>query len=786
MQPGPDKPSYESGALLASCAALIALGGIATGILAMYVLSGDYTNYRRFPTYFYPPQDFRLGCAGVIVAAAGFAVLFAGIWVLCGRLGTGGSLRKRLALDARVFPSLAISCFAWGMMMEGTAPGLAPLFILMVAVAPPLALLACRLSAKVTWLLPAGTARRPLAVLMVMTAAFCTFFAVQTVRQYHALNLGYADSGYVAEALSNTLRGRFFWCNSLPFGNYFGDHFSPILLFLLPVYAFFPVHETILIVHAIAIGSGAIPVYLLARRMVRPARGAEFAGLALAAAYLLHPAVQFQNFCFSYAFKAASLGIPLLLWAAYFAVGRRAGLFVLFGLLSLACEESLAPVVLSLGVYAALSRSAKAGWVVAGMAVAWWFAATQLIMPAVRGGGPSTQFTAFYSWMGESPAGIVRFVLTNPKAILKRFWDREVFIFLVQMTLPLAMLCLLSPGAMAMGAITFVFLVLIRQPAFLSIYFQYKAGLIPVVFFATAVALGKLAGSSVAKGILGPSPANGRSARFAGCLILVAAAANCYLFGPTPLSHNYVASFYRTDRYDAVREIQKLVPHDAALLASERIAAHFTRQALLHRLSGDPTVDYDFVLLDLDDIWGGREEAFALRRKYLSDKRYAPVYARDGFLLFAKGARKPDSLRPFGPQDARIIDEIKNPVHIPAWQEAEIIYLQFGGAPPGTPRANTALLVYWKCLKPIETDRACTITIVNESDEGTQTFKRRFHPCRGLFPTSMWRPGMIIADRYDMELPFDATKGKTRVAGFGWHDLLPQKRDPKDEGGQGK
>ena len=108
---------------------------------------------------------------------------------------------------------------------------------------------------------------------------------------------------------------------------------------------------------------------------------------------------------------------------------------------------------------------------------------------------------------------------------------------------------------------------------------------------------------------------------------------------------------------------------------------------------------------------------------------------------------------------------------MPVGDDAEIAELQFGRPPADVPRANATALVYWRCLKPINTDRGCMVTIVNRSQAGARTYSRVLHPCRGLFPTSLWRPGMIIADRFDLLLPFDCSKGETKID-FEWKELI--------------
>ncbi|NQT20132.1 MAG: hypothetical protein HQ592_10540, partial [Planctomycetes bacterium] len=260
------------------------------------------------------------------------------------------------------------------------------------------------------------------------------------------------------------------------------------------------------------------------------------------------------------------------------------------------------------------------------------------------------------------------------------------------------------------------------------------------------------------------------------CLAIVAAAASCYVFGPTPLSYNYVPSLYDTGRYQAVLEIQELIPQDAAVLATERIAAHFTGQDLLHTLGWEPAADYDFVLVDLDDEWAGREEMFAVRNKCLAGGQYAPVYARDAFVLFKKGARTPAALQLLGPYDGDVEDVVKGRAPVEGGDEARIVRLQLARSQVGAERTDLTVVLYWKCLEPIKTDRGFTITVACATPHDVKVFGRTFHPCLGLFPTSMWKPGMVIADRYDFRLPFDPGKGGMRLR-FAW-----EKWQPRNEG----
>ena len=75
----------------------------------------------------------------------------------------------------------------------------------------------------------------------------------------------------------------------------FAVHDSWALVALVPLVAFFPRAETLIVVQVLAVGAAAIPLVLLAREIGVAARAANLLGVA----YLLSPAAQglsYDNF----------------------------------------------------------------------------------------------------------------------------------------------------------------------------------------------------------------------------------------------------------------------------------------------------------------------------------------------------------------------------------------------------------------------------------------------------------------------------------------------------------
>lgn len=100
------------------------------------------------------------------------------------------------------------------------------------------------------------------------------------------------DLGIFQQGLWTTAHGRFFWeagdWELAGTNSYFQVHPALVLLFVVPIYALVPSVETLFVLQAVAAALGAIPIFLLARRLLgRAGYGLAFAGLYLANGALL-------------------------------------------------------------------------------------------------------------------------------------------------------------------------------------------------------------------------------------------------------------------------------------------------------------------------------------------------------------------------------------------------------------------------------------------------------------------------------------------------------------------
>ena len=164
-------------------------------------------------------------------------------------------------------------------------------------------------------------------------------------------------------------------------------------------------------VQALALATGALPVYWLARKHV----GDDRAGWALAIAYLLYPAVQWSALN---DFHPVTLAIPLLLFMVWFLDEDRLVPALIVGVLAASTKEDVPLVIAGIAIWYALRRGRPAvGGAIAAVAGVWTAVAVWVVVPHFNG-GPSP-FYSRYDSVGGSPRGIVETLFTDPG----RLWD---------------------------------------------------------------------------------------------------------------------------------------------------------------------------------------------------------------------------------------------------------------------------------------------------------------------------------------------------------------------------
>jgi uncharacterized membrane protein len=459
-------------------------------------------------------------------------------------------------------------------------------------------------------------AAAPWIVVLVIFAAYGLWFSRLAINNHHALQTRLLDLAIYDNIFYHSSHGNFLGSNFIPTGNHANAHFDAILVLLSPLYYIYPRAELILILQSIWCGAGVIPAYLLGRDHL----GSRWAGVTLAAAWALYPALHGANL---YEFHSLTLLAMPMLWLLYLlTTGRLRAFFVLLPFVLLIRED--ASLLICCVAFAAITtrdpRLVRAGWITIGVSALYFILVKIFIMGSADPLGGKYGFGWYYEHMspgGKGLGNILLSLLTNPTFAIDFALREAKVIYLLQLLLPLAFLPLFGkPWRFAAIFGLFYILLASRGPVF-SIHFQYSAVLFPVLFALTPIALRRLRDSSLAERI-----GLGRDQLVTVLLacILASSLLMSWKFGGAVPNTSFRGGFTRIPhtltmeqetRYQEFRKFIDQIPADASVTATSRIAPHVSNRAEIWNYADKKQSEY--LLLDTRDMKGWPQKHHAGR-----------------------------------------------------------------------------------------------------------------------------------------------------------------------------
>ncbi len=456
---------------------------------------------------------------------------------------------------------------------------------------------------------------------------FAAGFSLLSVLQHRAFSTGRFDLGNLTQAVWATAHGHPLEVTNLRGEQMsrLGAHFDPIVGALAPLWLLWPDPSLLLVVQAVAVALGALPVFLIAHR----ALGSEWAAAAFAVAYLLYPPTQWLV---TDDFHPVAFATPLLLFALRYLLEDRLLPFAVFGGLACLTKEQVGITVAALAVWYAVTRRRRGAWLVAGGALAVAAVAMAIVVPHFAPGSGSP-FAGRYAEVGGSPTGLVRTLVTDPGTVLGEAFEGRDLGYLVRLVAPLLGLLALAPGLALAAAPELALNLLSNTRTQTSVHFHYTAVVIPVLLVATIRGAARLR----------------RLRRRGGLLALSVAAATLvsgYLLGPVPWwSHvpggstiagrDHVVSV----RGEAAARVIEQIPAGAAVSASNTLGSHLSDR---RRIYSFPVLgDARWVALDTwrpshrDQVSEPELFAAALAR-LRADPRFQLVTSDGPILLFRR------------------------------------------------------------------------------------------------------------------------------------------------------
>ncbi len=424
--------------------------------------------------------------------------------------------------------------------------------------------------------------------------------------------------------------------------SYFGDHFSPILALLLPVWAIWPRPETLLVVQVLLVGVAAIPLYHICKLRFPDKPLVLF---AIVFVYLVSPWMQ-KGLFFDFhqdAFK------PVFIFLAFLSLlKKRWWVYWLSIAALLATKEDSLFIPLVFGIYAILFRkNYVVGAISILLAVGYAVVVMGHVMPSFFHDDTYRHVGNRYAHLGESMGEVAKTALLHPISTFQKCFDIDSFHTLIYLLIPVACIALFSLRGLIL-VVPFVAQMMMSQWHYTRvIYFYYPFAVFPFVVLSVITGMERLSSLSGRWPLI-----QKRSAAY------LIAATCCFAFfhhshierndrwcdyyylHNAPLGFRFSPSRYcMTPRERVGREFMKeVIPPEASLSAPVRYAAHLARRPMIRMFPNTAGVDYLFA-----DVRGEpynkylereRSEVFELLRT----GNFGIVEERDGYLLVRRGA----------------------------------------------------------------------------------------------------------------------------------------------------
>jgi uncharacterized membrane protein len=310
--------------------------------------------------------------------------------------------------------------------------------------------------------------------------AYAAGFGALAALEHRAFETGRFDLGNMVQAVWSTAHGRPLEITDLGGNeiNRLGAHVDPLLAVFAPVWWVWPSPTMLLVVQAVVLALGALPVYWLARKHLASERTAALFGLA----YLLYPPVQWLALD---EFHPVALACPLLLYGVWYLDEDRVLAALPFLALAALTKEEIPLVVAGLGVWYAIShRRAAVGAAIAVSGLVLTAFSLTVVMPHFRG-GEAPEFYERYDAVGGSLGGVVRTAFTDPVTLLEAVTQGRDLAYLLQLGLPLAGMFLAAPLLLVAALPELGANLLSDVATQTSIEFHYTAPIIPFLVAGT-------------------------------------------------------------------------------------------------------------------------------------------------------------------------------------------------------------------------------------------------------------------------------------------------------------
>jgi uncharacterized membrane protein len=449
-------------------------------------------------------------------------------------------------------------------------------------------------------------------------AAYAALFIFAAVVHYTVFESARFDLGNMVQAIWNTLHGHVLETTAQGGNQHsrLGFHVDPFLVLLAPLFWIWSSPVLLLVFQAVAVASGALPVFWLARKHLESPR----AGSMFAFAYLLYPATQFSAFTDPSSFHPVAIAVPLVLYAVWFLDEDRLVAFSVVALLAFTTKEEIPLAVGCLGIwYAVRKRRWAIGLGVFALGLAVTLFDFLWVIPHFSPTG-ANPFASRYTAVGGTPGGMVHKLFTDPLAFVHVVATGHNVVYFGLLLVPLLGLCLLEP-LLLLGAVPELAITVLSSRG-TSISSHWTEGAVPFVVTAS---------------IFGAARFRGRAPRLSSWVLVVTACVA--ILSPITLLARDLPEL-GSSAVAGEDHAVSLIPKGAPVTVTNRLGGHLSERRYIFMF---PAVrQARWMVVDINDPTYHHPAVLARRvRKFESDSAWRIVFSSHGVAVLHKRLTTP-------------------------------------------------------------------------------------------------------------------------------------------------
>lgn len=261
---------------------------------------------------------------------------------------------------------------------------------------------------------------------------------------------------------------------------HFSVHVSPIFYLILPVYYVLPYSVTLVVLQALVVFSGIIPLYLLCKKFEL----SHLMTLGIGIIYFTYPSI--MGGCF-YDIHENIFLLPLVLWLFY-AIEKKKNLFiVLITILVLMVKEDAAIYTACIGLYLFCSRREKKKGILMLFGSVVYFGAVYYYLSHYGTGAMVGRYDNYMATPAAGLVGMVETLIKNPIYLFSEVFTIEKMEFMAYMLLPLLFMPFITKKITDyLLFIPFLVINLMSDNQYQhSIFFQYTFGVSAIFLYMT-------------------------------------------------------------------------------------------------------------------------------------------------------------------------------------------------------------------------------------------------------------------------------------------------------------